>query len=68
MRFGGLHIFLQKNKGALNFSGITRKTIVIIMTLTKETKNFQVSPVCVQHSGVLRLLLGKISHWTKSLI
>ena len=37
MRFGGLQIFCKK-LGALDFVGIMRKTIVIIMILTKEVE------------------------------
>ena len=41
MTFGGLKIFLQEI-GALNFLGITLKTICIKMILTKKQKNTRV--------------------------
>ena len=63
MIFGGLQIFEQKI-GGLAFLGYhKKKTIVIIMILTKEVKNFLGPPICVLHSEVLRVLLGKLSHW-----
>ena len=65
MRSGGLQIFVQKIGGLLSFGyHKKRKTIVIIMILTKEVENFLGPPICVQHSEVLCLLLGKLSHWT----
>ena len=65
MRFGGLQIFLQKmGEGGFNFLGITRKTIVIIMILTKEVKNFLGHLISNQNTEVWRLLLEKLSHWT----
>ena len=62
MRSGGLQIFVQKI-GGLYLLGI-KKTIVTVMILTKEVENFLGPPVCVQHSEVLRLLLGKLSRWS----
>ena len=63
MRCEGLQIFVQKIGGLVSF-GYHKKTIVIIMILTKEVENFLGPPICVQHSEVLWLLLGKLSHWT----
>ena len=63
MRSGGLK-FLYRKLGVLYLVGITKNPIVIIMMMTKEVENFLSPPICVQHSEDLRLLLGKISHWT----
>ena len=61
MRSGGLQIFVQKIGNLVSFE-YRKKPIVIIMT--KKVENFLGPPICVQHSEVLRLLLGKFSHWT----
>ena len=63
MRSGGLQIFVQKIGGLVSF-GYHKKMIIIIMILTKEVENILGPSICVQHSEVLRLLLGKLSHWT----
>ena len=64
MRSGGLQIFVQKIGGVVSFGYHRRKTIVIIMILTKEVENFLGPAICVQHSEILWLLLGKLSHRT----
>ena len=63
LRSGGLQIFVQKIRSIV-FFGYHKKTIVIIMIMTKEVEKFLGPPTCVKHSEVLRLLLGKLSHWT----
>ena len=60
---GGLQIFEQKIESLVSF-GYHKKKIIIIMILTKEVENIMGPPICVHHSEVLRLLLGKLSHWT----
>ena len=64
MNLGFLYRFLYRKLGVLYLLGIKKKTIVIIMILTKEVEKFLGPPICVQHSEVLWLLLGKLSHWT----
>ena len=58
MRFGGSLNFCTENWGSCIF-GYHKKTIIIIMILKK---NFLGPPICVQHSEILRLLWGKLSH------
>ena len=54
--------FCTENWGSCICWGITKKTIVIMMILTKEVENFLNPPICVQHSEVFRLLLGTLLH------
>ena len=50
--------FYTENWGLVSFR-YHKKTIVIIMILTKEVENFLGSPICVQHSEVLWLPFEK---------
>ena len=56
MRSGGVQIFVQETGDLVSFGYHKKKTIVIIMILTKEVENFLGPPICAQHSEVLRLL------------
>ena len=60
----GISKFLYRKLGVLYLLGITKKAIIITMILAKEVENILGPPICVQHSEVLRLLLGKLVHWT----
>ena len=64
MRSVGPPNFCIENWGSCIFWVSQKETIVTTMILTKEVENFLGSPICVQHSEVLQLLLGKLSHWT----
>ena len=58
IRFGGSPNFCTENWVSCTFWVSQKKTIVIIIILTKEMENFLGPSICVQHSEVLRLLLG----------
>ena len=64
MRSEGSPNFCTENWGSCIFWVSKKKTIIIIMILTKEVENILGPPICVQHPEVLRLLVGKLSHWT----